>query len=177
MSMRIAVPLWIGTFAIACGLQNRLFGEHRRRGGEMVSTLTIVGFIVAGAALTIGGAIGAAYLHEARFGDSRFEVNSSEEVLYSKDVTEGEARALARVLQQHQYFNGVGEKTVRLSKNGPDYVLSLILLSGFEDPEIHQELRLLGGEVSHALGGRPVRVEMCDQMLKPKKVLPPERSP
>jgi hypothetical protein len=170
----IAAPAWLATYLTARGLQKQMFDNHSKLGGEPASGGVIVGFMVLGIVLTLGGAVAAALVYETGFGDQRFRVTAREEIYYSRDISETEVRTVARVLQAQKLFDGAGEKSVRLHKVGADYVLSLILLFGFDDARLHQELRTLAREMSRALGGKPVRVELCDQWWTAKKKLPVE---
>jgi MFS family permease len=113
----------------------------------------------------------------AVFGDRRLQVTADEEIYYSRDITEAEARTLARVLQRQAFFNGAGKKSVRLRKDGQDYALSVVLLFGFDDPQVHQHFRALARQVSRAFGGKAIRVELCNMWMIPKKKLPAEREP
>jgi hypothetical protein len=177
LNLCIGVPLWLGTYLTAKLLQEQTFQAHRKRGGDQASGWAVLGFTLLGVALTLGGAFGAGALHEIGFGDKRLQVTAVEEIYYSRDIPEAEARTLARVLQQQGFFDGVGEKSVRLHKDSQGYVLIVILRFGFNDPQVHQEFRALAGEVSRGFGGKPVRVELCDEWETPKKKLPAERKP
>ncbi len=172
-----AVPLWMGTYMTAKVLQERTFEDHRKRGGRQASGWAVVGFTVLGIALTLGPVMGAAALYEVEFGDQQLRVTDKEVIYYGRDVTEAEARTLGRVLRERGFFDGVGEKSVWLRKEGQDYVVSVALLFGFDDPHVSQQFRDLARQVSSELGGKPVRVELCDTWETPKKKLPPERGP
>jgi hypothetical protein len=170
----IAAPVWLATCLTARILQQRMFEIHCKHGGERASGGIIVGFIVLGIALTLVGSVGAAVLYETGFGDQRFQVTAREEIYYSRDISETEVRTVARVLQAQKLFDGAGEKSVRLHKEGSECVLSLVLLFGFDDARLDQELRTLAREISRALGGKPVKIEVCDQWGTAKKKLPVE---
>jgi hypothetical protein len=126
LNLGLAVPLWLGTYLTARFLQQRTFEAHQKEGGEQVSGWAVVGFTLLGVVLTLGSAVGAAVLYEVGFGDHRLEVNAKEEIYYSRDIKEAEARTLARVLQEQRFFNGASEKTVRLHKDGQEYVLAFV---------------------------------------------------
>jgi hypothetical protein len=177
LSFCVGIPLWIGTYLSAKYLQSATFDAHRTRGGPQASGWAVVGFTLLGIFLTLGGAFGAVYLFETGFGDRQLQVNAVEEVYYGLDVSEAEARTLVRVLQEQGFFDGAGEKSVRLHRDGPDYVLIIFLDSRFEDPDVHQMFRDLAGEFSQALGGRPVRVELCDTSERLRKTLTAWRTP
>ena len=66
---------------------------------------------------------------------------------------------------------------VRLEKDGQGYVLSIILLSGFNDPEVHEEFRALAREISHAFRAKSTRVDLCDTWWRPKTKLYGDRTP
>jgi hypothetical protein len=166
------VPLWIGTYLTAKLLQGRTFARHQNRGGEQASGLVVLGFILLGIALTFGIAVGAAAVFEFGLGDHRLRVNNVEEIYYGRNITEGQARSLAGVLQDNGLFDGTSEKSVWLRKDGNEYVLSVILRSGFEDPEVHKEFQEIAVRISKAFGGEPVRIDLCDSWETPKKRLP-----
>jgi hypothetical protein len=173
----LGVPFWLGTYLTAKILQQPLYDAHCERGGEPVSGWVVLGFTLLSLVLTLGGAIGAAALHEIGFGDHKLQVTPVEEIYYGRNIPEADARKLAGVLQEQGFFDGVGEKSVRLHKDKEGYVLVIVLRSGFDDPQIQQIFRDIAGEVSHALGGQPVRVELCDEWETPKKKLPAQREP
>jgi len=173
----IGVPLWLGTYLAAKHLQGPTFQAHRKCGGAQASGWAVLGFIVLGVALTLGCAVGTAVVYEIGFGDQTLQVTAVEEIYYSRDVPEAEARTLARVLQQQGIFDGVHESSVRLHKDSEGYVLIVILALGFNDPQVHQDYRALAGEVSRAFAGKPVRVELCNEWETPMMKLPAERKP
>jgi hypothetical protein len=177
LNLCFALPLWLGTYLTAKVLQGRTVEAHRKRGGREVSGWAVVGFALLGAVLTVGPVVGGVALYEVGFGDQELRVTDKEVIFYGRDVTEAEARTLGRVLREQGVFDGAGEKSVRLRKEGPDYVLSVVLLFGFDDPQVHQHFRALAGQVSRAFGGKSVLVELCDTWETPKKTLPPERVP
>ena len=71
---------------------------------------------------------------------------------------------------------GVGEKSVRLSKDGGEYVLAFVLHFNHHDPATQEQFRAYARAASEALGGQPVRVELCDQWMVPKAKLPAMRA-
>jgi hypothetical protein len=146
-----ALPLWLGTYMTAKALQARAFQAHRKAGGEQVSGWVVVGFVLLGVALTIGPVAAIAALYEAGSGDQVLHVTDKEEIAYSRDVTEVEARTLGRVLQQQGIFNGAGEKKdARFHKEGQEYVLSVVPLLGVDDPLVHQQFAALARQVRGA---------------------------
>jgi len=177
LNLCLALPLWVGTYITAKLLQQRTYAAHRERGGAQASGWAVLGFSVLGAGVTVGAAAAAVGLYEGRFRYKRLQVTAKEEIYYTRDVTDAEARTLGQLLQEAQIFDGASKKAVRLRKEGQEYVLDVVLLFGFDDPNAHQGFRTLAGKLSHAFGGKPVRVELCDRWLTPKKTLPAERKP
>jgi hypothetical protein len=175
LNLCFGLPLWLGTYLSAKLLQQPLYDAHCERGGGPVSGWTVLGFTLLSIVLTLGGATGAAVLYEIAFSDQKLQVTPVEEIYYGHDIPEADARELARVLQQQGFFDGVGEKSVRLRKDKEGYVLTIVLRFGFDDPQIQQIFRDIAAEVSQALGGQPVRVELCDEWETPKKKLPAQR--
>jgi MFS family permease len=127
--------------------------------------------------LFMGTIFAVSFAPTAVFGDRRLQANTLEDVYYSRDITADEAYTLTQVLQRQGFFNGTGKKSVRLRKDGQDYVLSIVLLFGFDDPQVHQQFRALARQVSRAFVGKAIRVELCDRWMIPTKTLPAEREP
>jgi hypothetical protein len=172
-----SLALGILTYLCAQMLQGTQFHEHTGRGGAKVSGWVVAGYILVGIVLILGTLIGGLLVYDAAFGDQELKVSHCEEILHGTDVTIEEAHALGRVLQQLDIFDGVGEKTVGLHKDGDIYVVSFVLLRGHQDAATHEEYARDAIPISLAFGAKPVRIELCDETMTAKKSLPVVRAP
>jgi hypothetical protein len=164
------------TYGCAQMLQGAAIQEHLANGGQTASGWVIVGYLVIGIVLLLGPLLGGIILYEMVLGDETLAVSPQEEILYGRDVPVEEARTLGLVLQGQGFFDGAGEKTVALHKEGDEYVVALILKSGFQDAQLHEFFRTLATKISQAFDGKPVRIELCDQEMTVKKKLPAVRA-
>jgi hypothetical protein len=171
------VPFWVGIYFVARWLQGTALVAHKEQDGELVSGGLVFGYIVLGVVGALGPLFGCVALYNANFGDRKLQVSAEEEVLYGLDVTEAEARTVGTVLQQQGFFTGSGKNTVRLSKDGHEYVLSFVVSGGFDSPATHQYYRALAVHVARSFGGKPVQVELLDMAMISRKKLPAERAP
>lgn len=168
----VGIPCWILTYLIARVSQGTLYEQHRKLGGAQVSGGVVIGYVALGIVLTMVPACAGIGIYEVAWGDQELKVSAKEEIYYTRAVTDAEARTSGKVLQDQGFFNGIGEKSVRLSKDGTVYVLQVVLLFGHEDARTQEELRKLAESISTALGGKPVRIDLCDMWLTAKSKLP-----
>ena len=84
---------------------------------------------------------------------------------------------MGQVLKQQGLFDGRGEKTVRLTKEGGDYTyFGIVLVFGF-DGSLSRVSRPRRPRFGEGVGGKPVRIELLDQMMTSKKKLTAVRNP
>lgn len=175
-NLLFAVILCGITIGCANALQGFAVKDHRERGGRTVPGWTVFGYVVAGIVLLVGPLIAGVVVYEMAFGDQTIAITSKEEVLYGRDVPTQDALKVGRLLEAEGYFDGSSEKNITLHRDGEEYVVSVFLSSGFNDAEIHHYFSDLAMKISRILNGKPVRIEMCDIFMTPKKKLPAARA-
>ena len=164
------------SYGCAQALQGGTITDHQQRGGLAVSKSIVFGYCMVSLVLLLGGLFIGFLVHEVVLGDQTLAVNPKEDVLYARDVTREEAFALGKVLEADGFFDGKSEKNVRLEKDGEEYVVSVFLKSSHQDAAIHQYVRGLAEKISRGLDSKPVRIDLCDLEMNPKKKLPAVRA-
>lgn len=110
-------------------------------------------------------------------GPPRVEFGHGEEVYYTGGTTETEARRLGKALQDEEYFDDKGPKTVQLAREGNSLAVSFVLLDGFWNRDATVAyMRLLGGRLSGQVFDRKrVVIYLCDQYLHHQRTVEPAR--
>jgi hypothetical protein len=170
----VSVPLILVMYLAAKGLQGSLYEKHLQQGGLSASLWKAAGLGLVGALLFFGLAIGGAFTFETIFSDEwsqKLVFGPGEEVYYTRDVTEAEARRLGQFLQEDGYFAGRGPSSVQLSRETDRIVVSFVVKrNAWKDPQIVAGFREIGQDISTRLyGGRLVEVRLCDEELTVQK--------
>jgi hypothetical protein len=114
----------------------------------------MIGYVLFGIALLFGPLLGGTLIYEAILGDQTLAFSPKEDILYGRNVPVEEARALSLALQGQGFFDGASEKTVLLHHEGDEYVVGVILRSGFEDAKMHDYFQTLAMRISGARQAR-----------------------
>ena len=103
---------------------------------------------------------------------SKVTFGPNEEVYYTKGATEDEARKVGKVLQDLEIFNGSKTASLQLQKDGSGYLLRVVTQDkSWDDPEVCDSMAYIGGFASQGLGGAKVKVDLCDDSFKSKKIV------
>jgi hypothetical protein len=122
-------------------------------------------------AVTLGGGFAYLAIQEPGWGQ-RLDCGAGGVVFYADGGTEEDARRLGEALKEGKFFDGSGEKWVRVSRDGPGYVVSVILVRGWDEEEIRLEFLGLGARLSAGtFGGAPVTIHLVDQQLREQAVI------
>ena len=172
----IAMPIFLVLWATARSLQGSAYDAFLRQGGMPASSWAAAGIALLGLVLYFGVFLGVFLAYDQFLGEgsaARIDFGGGQEVLYSKGATEADARALGALLRQDGYFNGRDPSTVLLSTDGDRMVISFVVLNWvLNDAEMQQQFRRRGQQAAQwALGGRPVEVRLCDELLNVRKKL------
>jgi hypothetical protein len=145
-------------FRVVAGvLYGRVYREHTASGGESASGAVLVGLSLLGMVLYFGLAFGAGSAWEAVM-EARVTVGPGSQVVYTRGVTEAEARRLGEVLVELGLFTGADQE-VRLERRGAGYEISFSV-EGVPD---RAEYQTLAGELAaKAFDGKPVRIRVCN---------------
>jgi hypothetical protein len=163
----------LGMYVIAKGLQGRIYEAHLEVGGQKGSGGAAAGLGLVGAVLYLGLFLGLFFVGAGLFGDKRITFGPQEEILYTRDISDEEARRLGRALQDAGWFTGRGPISVRLSKEEGRFVVAFVVQPGvWNDGQVIEEFRQMGKHLSQQVfNGKAVEVQLCDEYLRPKKKL------
>jgi len=125
-------------------------------GGAMWVIYTLIGFVVAGGLPTTG-----------RF--KTLVVGTKDDVYYSQDITEKEAKALADALKSGGFFQDRGADVfVSKDKEGP--ILSFVVKEGiWDNPEKVSVFEQIARSVAPCVGGTPIKLHLQNQYQVVKK--------
>jgi hypothetical protein len=154
------VPQLLAVYAIANALQGDRIRSHAAQGGTVASAWPSVGIGLLCLPFVLGAIFGTALLLEPSFGTVIDFGN--DEICYSAEATEEDARKLARVLQEIEFF-GSGGASVRLECRSAQYTVSFVLVEdAWKDPEIVDAFRDIGRTLAASGFRTPLTVQWCD---------------
>lgn len=163
------VPQLIIVYLVAKNLQDELVSEHAAKGGFVASSWRSVGIGVI-CLLVVGVAVfGVAYLVEPSFG-TVLEFGN-DEVYYSGDATEDDARKLAEALREIEYFGASGA-SVRLESSSGQHTVSFVLVdNAWGDAELVDAFRTIGGTLAENALSAPLTIHLCDEYFTPQETI------
>jgi hypothetical protein len=158
---------WVAVPFTAAALQGQTYKDHLARGGRQGPVLRTLVLGACGyaawwcvflAVAAIGGNVASDEVPK------KLRVTPVETIYYSPDLPDEEARGLGELLKKVGKFTGVGDKTVRLTREGDGRRVWVILASGHGDPEVLRHFDRLRGQIAEQVfPGRPVELVLCDQ--------------
>lgn len=163
------VPQLIAVYAIANGLQGNQIRQHAARRGTVASAWPSVGIGFLCLPLVLGAVLGVAFLFEPSFGT--VVEFGNDEVYYSGDATDDDARKLAGFLQEIEFF-GAGGASVRLEYASGQYTVSFALADyAWENPETVEAFRNIGRSLADSTFSPPLTIKLCDEYFTAKESL------
>ena len=176
----------IGLIAIFTALQvNRVYrsGDYKRaqrlaQRSQKLTTWAIIGGVVVVVAYLcfpgrlqpreLSGPVGVSENTSPQVRVVRFD---NDEVYYSGDASQEDARKLGEFLKKAMVFRNDGA-TVRLVAASGSYEVSLVLIAGaWDEPGAVEYFRELGRRMSAVLFSPPLTVHLCDQFMSPRKTI------
>lgn len=99
----------------------------------------------------------------------------TEEIVYKGVVNEDQAKALASILEEIKYFDKKQHKTVVLLKEKDSYIIQLVLKEESINDTSHDPffLNLAARASKEIAAGGPVKVQICDTELNPRRTVNP----
>jgi hypothetical protein len=152
----------IGMRQIALGLFGPRLEEHKKAGGKLVSLWHAAGVGLIGAVAEVAVVLAVVFsmpapqLKHMRSGDG--------EILYTEDVSEADAAAVAKVLERTGYFTG-GVRQAGLVRNAPDTLALKCFVNegGENNVDLVKDLESLEREVlTPELPRTKIVIELCD---------------
>ena len=166
------VPQLVAMHVLARSLQGETIDSHVSRGGALVSVWKAVGigFVCLFGILVIFVAtvIATTYLTS----DPSIQVNANDEVCYSDGVTREDAVLVGRILTETEFFGDPEGTWVDLSVSDGIYTVAVYYNDdAWDDLELIEWLREVGGELAESRLGRPLIVDVRGEDLESRKVL------
>ena len=157
------VPPLVVAYSMAKAFQGDCIRAHLRTGGAVASGWPSVGIGLLCLPFVLGAIFGIAILLEPSLGT--VVEFGNDEIYYSGDASEEDARELARVLKEMEYF-GSGGVTVRLESSSAQYVVSFVLVNdAWDDPEAVDGFRQIGRTLAESGFPSPLTIQLCDDYL------------
>jgi hypothetical protein len=177
-----AVVSIVSMYQLAKWIQGRDYDRHLSRGGQPASGFAACGIGLLCGLVSVGVAVGCGLAYDAFFTQGlgqRVLFGTEEEVYYRGGATEAQARAVGRVLQQQRYFDGIGGKTVQVSRAGDGYSVAFVVQQGhWNKPDVSDYFQDLGRRLSgEVFDGAPVEVRLCDEWMNTRKTIAASREP
>jgi hypothetical protein len=168
----VAVVSLIATYGLAKALQGSIYENHLSEGGEKASGWIAAGIGIACLGVLFAGIV-AWFVVDYQYFTTRVRFGPDEEVIYADGATEAEAQKLGKLLQDERYFNGVGGKTVRITRDGNRAVVDFVVQeNAWLDLEIVKSFEQLKPRLSQEIfDGRPVQIRLIDESMEVRKTI------
>jgi hypothetical protein len=122
---------------------------------------------VAVASLWLGAAFVVGYFDHPQ----QMDFGAGQHVVYTKGVTDTDARKLGDTLKELGLFDGSHPVEIGLARDGDTWAISFVLQDGkWDDPQAHAFFASLRDELERRLGWARLEVRLCDDQLKPQRV-------
>jgi hypothetical protein len=140
-------------------LQGRAYRQHIEQGGQGWNVGGMIGLSILGMVLFLGLALGIGFAYETATADREVVIAPNKKVLYTRQVSDADARQLGKVLQQIGTFSGTSEQGARLDRDADEWVVSF-WLDGNPTPLDREHYTEVARQLSaQAFNGQPVRVQ------------------
>jgi len=103
---------------------------------------------------------------------SVLQLNDNDEVYYSGEATEADARALGELLTEYGVFGGPSGVSVQVTASTGTFVVSFVLVDdAWEDPEVLKFYQELGGTLASDRFGAPLTIDLCNEYFEVQESL------
>ena len=164
------VPQLIIVYLIANALQGDYIHAHERLGGSMASAWPSVGIGLLCLPIVLIVFVALALLLEPSFGT--YAKFGEDEIYYSGDATNEDARELADALHEIEFF-GSGGTSVKYEVSSDGSTVSFILIeNAWEDPETANAFREIGDYLVESDFPSPMTIELCNGYFEVQRTFP-----
>lgn len=170
-------PILLVTSWVAKWFQGGLFEKHRREGGEFVSSWRSIGVAILCYPVIFGIAIAFVILDETSYGTEL--VVDGDTVYFIGDIGEGEARQLAKQLQEEAYFDGTDSFIQFGRDDGLRFICFPLQQDAWNSVDVQDYYRALGRRLANTFGWDEVVIRLTDAEFEPYKefVETPQEAP
>ena len=165
-------PLPIGlTFAMAYaakGMQGAAIDQHVQQGGGLISRWAAFGIGMAGLVAVCSVIVAIVFVQQPS-APKKLIVGTKDEIYYSGQAKEADARALGKALQTTGFMADRGV-SVFLNREQTEFTLSFVIKEGlWDDAATVAGFEQLTRDVAPALGGLPLKMRLLDTEENVKK--------
>lgn len=158
-------------YCLGQSLQGPALIDHQLAGGRLASAGVAFGIGLACMLLVLAAFLVPGFILLNELG-TRVSVNINDEIYYSGDATEDDARELARILTDLNHLGHPQGSTVLLFKSASGFTISFVTArEARDDPRTVGVFRTMGEALAAGGFGRPLVIELCDEHVEPKKTL------
>lgn len=173
-SLSIPNSLFILPQVIIMGIAARLLQgdaieEHEASGGSLTSVWRAIGVGFLCGVFIMAVIFGIAYAVTINEYGTQVKLNDNDEVYYSGEATEEDARFLGDILTEYEYFGSADGATVRIAASKGHYTISFVLVEGWEETGVIWLFRQIGGDLADARFGRPLTIDLCNEYLESQR--------
>ena len=163
------VPQLVLVYLFAKSLQNQLIEQHISNGGSIASAWRSVGIGVLCLLAVVSVFLGAIFLQESSLGTVvQF---GNDEIYYAGEATEDDARKLAGVLKDVEFFDSAGA-SVRLQASSGQYTISFVLVeNAWQDIQVVEAFRDIGKTLTASGFPIPLEVHLCDDSFVAREII------
>ncbi len=153
------------------GLRGEAFSQTISKRGDVSLVSSFGFFFLLLASLILAFMLLDMFLSQMNLG-AVVEINDNDEVYYSNEATEADARALGEILTEYGIFGEPGGASVKVVASSGIFVVSFVLINdAWEDPEIFQFYQELGESLASDRFGRPLTIDLCNEYFEVQKSL------
>ena len=168
-SLVFLAPQLILAYLCAKVFQSRMIDDHEASGGFVASGWPSVGIGFLCLPLVLAMLFGVVYLTEPSMGTH--VAFGEDEIYYSGDATESDARVLASALREAEFF-GTGGASVALKKESGQFTVSFVLVDdAWHEAETVDALKLMMRDAGSDALTLPLTMQLCDEYFEIKKTV------
>lgn len=155
------LPQLFVVYIVAKSLQSELIASHTANGGAVASAWPSVGIGVLCFPFVLGSLLGVFLLLDSTF--RPVVTFGNDEVYYTGDATEADARRLADVLREIEFFGADGA-SVQIESSSGQYTVSFMLVDdAWDDAETVDAFRGIGHLLAESGFSTPLKINLSDQ--------------
>lgn len=167
-ALGLSVGGLVATFLIAKQTQGPVIELHRLAGGKIGSGWMAAAVALLVVAVGVIGIVAYEVLVPPLEG-TRLVIGRNDEIFYSGRVTEDEAKALGRQLQEIGYFTNRGV-TTKFARGEQGTVLGFVVNDGvWNDPLMVRDFEVTVRGLAPVVGGLPIKIQLMDAETNVKK--------
>ena len=167
-NMPFLVVQMYGMWFLSKKLFESTIDSHQEAGGEMASMWHAAGVGIVAMLIFLATLIGVIFLMEPDIG-TQVAISANDDVYYSGEATEDDAKELGRFLTDSDYFTNDGA-TVLISRASGQFTITFVVVDGaWNEPDTVNYYRGLAEELAARRFGPALVLAFCDENIETRK--------